>query len=89
MFTLVYVGPVVTAVTCGFTRESPIHASKICVVGASLFVQPPALTEATRMIAEVTPGGTVKNWNGFADTYAGPELAWPKQVACVMRHVMT
>lgn len=89
MFTRVYVGPLVTAVTWGFDRKSPIQASKICVVGASLVVQPLLSIESTRMIADFTPVGTTKTWNGDEAAYFGPELDWVKQLACVIRHVMT
>ena len=89
MLVLVYVGPVVTVVTCGFVRASPIHASKICVVGASLFVQPPLFTEITRMIADVTPAGTLKNWNVAVGEYGASTRACLKHVACVIRHVTT
>ena len=59
MFVLVYLAPLVTAVTCGSTRESPAHASKMCTVGASLFVQLLLFADSTRMIVEVTPSGTL------------------------------
>src|SRR3954469_21763335 len=88
MLVLVKVGPLLTAVTCGFTRASPIHASKMCVTGVRVLVQPPLRCDRTRMTAASWPAGNWKNWNGAPALYGACATAWAKQLAVVMRHVM-
>jgi hypothetical protein len=61
----------------------------MCVVGASLFVQPPPLTDRTRIMADVVPCGNLKNWNGAAAEYGASGSACLKHAACVIRQVMT
>ena len=57
--------------------------------GPSLLVQPLPFTDRTRMIADVMPAGSLKNWNVDAAEYGASVTACLKQAACVIRQVMT
>ena len=54
-----------------------------------MFVQPALFTDRTRMFADVCPRGNTKNWNGALALYGASATSCLKQVALVMRQVIT